>query len=313
MEKFNRQEMYIMQNSKFFPPEQLNSVMDSISKIDDSKIVSLSAIEYKDPNTMLIISIFLGTLGIDRFMLGDTSMGILKLLTGGLFGVMTIIDWFSIQKMTKAYNYKLLRNTIQVLHNKSDSEVSSSGESIDSSFIPQSNYVVTKSTSANGILGNTAILASISILYLVGSLMFAYSPYSFTFDTLDSALFFLVGSVFVAVGLVGTIFFIDNFFYKNIKVEKIPRMILTFIVFILLNFGLRVLLFESNFFDSILYFMNPLSIFWVFEDFSSLYNYIELLPLIIESLVQLIIFFGSFLVPVLLYIIATLTMKKSTV
>jgi hypothetical protein len=96
MEKFNRQEMYIMQNSKFFPPEQLNSVMDSISKIDDSKIVSLSAIEYKDPNTMLIISIFLGTLGIDRFMLGDTSMGILKLLTGGLFGVMTIIDnpWF---------------------------------------------------------------------------------------------------------------------------------------------------------------------------------------------------------------------------
>ena len=30
----------------------------------------------KDPNTVLLVSIFLGVLGIDRFMIGDTGMGI---------------------------------------------------------------------------------------------------------------------------------------------------------------------------------------------------------------------------------------------
>lgn len=55
----------------------------------------------KDPNTVLLVSIFLGVLGIDRFMIGDTGMGILKLLTCGCCGVLTIIDWFTISKKTK--------------------------------------------------------------------------------------------------------------------------------------------------------------------------------------------------------------------
>ena len=46
----------------------------------------------KDKTTALILSILLGTLGVDRFYLGYTGMGVLKLLTGGCFGVMWIID-----------------------------------------------------------------------------------------------------------------------------------------------------------------------------------------------------------------------------
>lgn len=56
----------------------------------------------------MLISIFLGGLGIDRFMLGDTGMGVLKLLTGGCCGVLTIVDWFSIQKKTKEMNFNKL-------------------------------------------------------------------------------------------------------------------------------------------------------------------------------------------------------------
>lgn len=52
----------------------------------------------------MIISILVGSLGVDRFMLGETGMGVLKLLTGGCCGVLTIIDWFSISKKTKEYN-----------------------------------------------------------------------------------------------------------------------------------------------------------------------------------------------------------------
>ena len=56
----------------------------------------------------MIISIFLGTLGVDRFMLGDIGMGILKLLTVGLCGVLTIIDWFTIQKSVREQNWSNL-------------------------------------------------------------------------------------------------------------------------------------------------------------------------------------------------------------
>ncbi|MDR1961204.1 MAG: TM2 domain-containing protein [Gracilibacteraceae bacterium] len=46
----------------------------------------------KSKTTTLIISIFLGELGIDRFYLGYTGLGILKLITVGGFGVWWLID-----------------------------------------------------------------------------------------------------------------------------------------------------------------------------------------------------------------------------
>ena len=70
--------------------------------------VVLSRTEFKDPTTLLLVSLFLGVLGIDRFMLGDVGMGVLKLLTGGVCGIMTIVDWFTIQKKTKEHNFEKL-------------------------------------------------------------------------------------------------------------------------------------------------------------------------------------------------------------
>lgn len=40
----------------------------------------------------LLLSIFLGAWGIDRFYLGSVGMGLLKLFTFGLFGILYIID-----------------------------------------------------------------------------------------------------------------------------------------------------------------------------------------------------------------------------
>lgn len=40
----------------------------------------------------LLMSIFFGTLGVDRFILGHIGLGILKLITAGGFGIWWLID-----------------------------------------------------------------------------------------------------------------------------------------------------------------------------------------------------------------------------
>ena len=60
--------------------------------------------------TTLILSILLGGLGIDRFYLGYTMLGILKLITGGGLGIWWLIDVILIatRKMTDAQGNALV-------------------------------------------------------------------------------------------------------------------------------------------------------------------------------------------------------------
>jgi len=44
----------------------------------------------------LILSILFGWFGVDRFMMGQIGLGILKLITGGGVGVWWLIDWIMI-------------------------------------------------------------------------------------------------------------------------------------------------------------------------------------------------------------------------
>ena len=46
----------------------------------------------KSHTTAILLSIFVGVLGIDRFYLGYTGLGILKLVTGGGFGLWWLVD-----------------------------------------------------------------------------------------------------------------------------------------------------------------------------------------------------------------------------
>ena len=98
-------DLYLTTNAKYFEPTVIPIIRQKLEQANDSTFLSLQALELKDPTTILLISIFLGSLGIDRFMIGDTGTGVLKLLTGGLCGILTIIDWFTISKKTKQKNF----------------------------------------------------------------------------------------------------------------------------------------------------------------------------------------------------------------
>ena len=108
----NKIDMYIMTNQKFFPEEKIVYLKDKLRTMDEEKFSLISTIEMKDPTTILLVSIFLGALGIDRFMLGDTGMGILKLLTCGCCGILTIIDWFTVSKKAKEANFNKIMSLL---------------------------------------------------------------------------------------------------------------------------------------------------------------------------------------------------------
>ena len=108
----NKVDMYVMTNQKYFPAEKIMYLKEKLAAMDESKFTMVSTVELKDPTTILLVSIFLGSLGIDRFMLGDTGMGILKLLTDGCCGILTIIDWFTVSKKTKELNFNNLMTVL---------------------------------------------------------------------------------------------------------------------------------------------------------------------------------------------------------
>ena len=98
-------DMFIMSNQKYFPSEKIMFLKEKLYKLDETKFSMISCIELKDPTTLLLISLFLGSLGVDRFMMKETGMGVLKLLTCGCCGILTVVDWFSVQKKAKEKNF----------------------------------------------------------------------------------------------------------------------------------------------------------------------------------------------------------------
>lgn len=68
--------------------------------------------EQKKWSTTLILSILLGSLGVDRFYLGYTGLGILKLITLGGFGIWWLIDLIMIAtgKLKDAKGQELLKD-----------------------------------------------------------------------------------------------------------------------------------------------------------------------------------------------------------
>ncbi len=73
---------------------------------DQQKMVFMSqySSEKKDRTIALVLSLLLGTVGVDRFYVGDTGIGILKLLTVGGCGILAVVDWFLIMGRADQFN-----------------------------------------------------------------------------------------------------------------------------------------------------------------------------------------------------------------
>lgn len=100
---------FIMANNKFFQDYQVAAIRNMLLEADESKWSLIQTLQFKDPTIVLIISLLGGSLGIDRFFIGDMGMGIGKLITCGGFGIWTIVDWFLIMGAARDKNLQKLQ------------------------------------------------------------------------------------------------------------------------------------------------------------------------------------------------------------
>lgn len=101
-------DMFIMANGKYFAEEKISFIRTKLLELDDSKWAQISSLQFKSPTVSLVLSIFLGCYGIDRFYIGHIGLGVGKLLTCGGFGIWALIDWFLILGATRNENLKKL-------------------------------------------------------------------------------------------------------------------------------------------------------------------------------------------------------------
>ncbi len=105
-------DMFIMANGKFFESHHVVQIREKLLTVDDSKWAMIQTLQFKDPTTSLIVSLLGGGLGIDRFLIGDTGLGVGKLLTCGGLGIWAIVDWFLIMGATREKNIAKLQQVL---------------------------------------------------------------------------------------------------------------------------------------------------------------------------------------------------------
>ena len=88
---------------------ELHSIIGSIPEANRNNFLAAFQASEKNPVLLFGFNIWLGFLGIDRFLVGDIVAGILKLITLGGFGIWQLIDCFLIGGRARDKNIQLAR------------------------------------------------------------------------------------------------------------------------------------------------------------------------------------------------------------
>lgn len=138
MQDSNTVDTYLKFNEDMFLKEDLNDLKNRFINCSDSQWNTIRFLNLKNPNTLILISVFAGIWGVDRFMINKKSSGTLKLVVcqlsiiagiaciflllsedyvgWGIFCLLLfitgelwwLIDICLIRKLTKEYNYNFI-------------------------------------------------------------------------------------------------------------------------------------------------------------------------------------------------------------
>lgn len=104
IEKVN---MFIATKGEYFPAEAIPMIRERLLNANAESEMAILSLSYISPVLNIVLSVFFGEIGIDRFIIGDIGLGIGKLLTTcccGLGLVWWFVDLFLIMDATRKKN-----------------------------------------------------------------------------------------------------------------------------------------------------------------------------------------------------------------
>ncbi|HEM3702060.1 TPA: TM2 domain-containing protein [Streptococcus suis] len=125
----NYLQQYIVSKSSYLPSDKLLLLQRELEDLDEGALNALMMVELRQPLIALMLAIFFGEFGVDRFYIGNKELGFAKLIAFGisfvtlfiLIGLLLFmglyiwkfIDCFLIMKACKEANYQRLMAQIQ--------------------------------------------------------------------------------------------------------------------------------------------------------------------------------------------------------
>ncbi|HFR3403288.1 TPA: TM2 domain-containing protein [Streptococcus suis] len=115
---------YILSKSSYLPSDKLFILQKELEDLDDEALNVLMMVEMRQPLVALILAIFFGEFGVDRFYVGNKELGFAKLIAFAVsfvtlfiligfllfFGLYLwkFIDFFLIMRACKEANFERL-------------------------------------------------------------------------------------------------------------------------------------------------------------------------------------------------------------
>lgn len=97
---------FIAMNKKMLPKDAgtIFHLKNHLTGVPADQEFLVNSVKLKDPTIALVLSLFFGHLGVDRFYNGQTLLGVLKLITVGGVLIWSIIDLFLIMGAVRNKN-----------------------------------------------------------------------------------------------------------------------------------------------------------------------------------------------------------------
>lgn len=112
-----RVQQFLMMNGKYFSDAHKMQLRRQLMTVSESAMQGIECLSFSDPTLLLVISFFVGEFGVDRFMLGQVVLGLLKffvpIITCGIGYVWWLVDLFLIYGATRDCNFEKVMKVIQ--------------------------------------------------------------------------------------------------------------------------------------------------------------------------------------------------------
>ena len=106
---------FLIKHKNYFEEFDLDVLKADLESLSMEELKLFMKTDFVNPNVNFAVSLLTSVLGIDRFVIGQTDIGLVKLLTAGGLGVWAIIDWFQIKELTQEYNFNKAEQILYII------------------------------------------------------------------------------------------------------------------------------------------------------------------------------------------------------